>query len=99
MNEVLPNIQPEQVDLPSLEQLQPKETSVHKPRILLLYGSTRERSFSRLNRPGFRRHLYALNRGPLRCVLSNPRSPEEFKIQAVNQVAARGANSQLRIIP
>ena len=48
MNDVLPNIQPELVDLPSLEQLQPKEPSAHKPRILLLYGSTRERSFSRL---------------------------------------------------
>ena len=48
MNDVLPNIQPELVDLPSLEQLQPKESSAHKPRILLLYGSTRERSFSRL---------------------------------------------------
>ncbi len=48
MNDILPNIQPELVDLPSLEQLQPKEPSAHKPRILLLYGSTRERSFSRL---------------------------------------------------
>lgn len=48
MNDILPNIQPELVDLPSLELLQPKEPSAHKPRILLLYGSTRERSFSRL---------------------------------------------------
>ncbi|NBA98121.1 arsenical resistance protein ArsH [Pseudomonas sp. R5(2019)] len=48
MNDILPNIQPELVDLPSLEQLQPKDPSAHKPRILLLYGSTRERSFSRL---------------------------------------------------
>lgn len=42
MNDILPNIQPELVDLPSLEQLQPKEPSAQKLRILLLYGSTRD---------------------------------------------------------
>ncbi|MDD1022274.1 arsenical resistance protein ArsH [Pseudomonas sp. TNT2022 ID1048] len=34
--------------MPSLEQLELRTPSLHKPRILLLYGSTRERSFSRL---------------------------------------------------
>ena len=48
MNDHLPNVQPELIDLPSLERLEPKDPSTHKPRILLLYGSTRERSFSRL---------------------------------------------------
>lgn len=48
MNDHLPNVQPELIDLPSLERLAPKDPSRHKPRILLLYGSTRERSFSRL---------------------------------------------------
>lgn len=48
MNDRLPNIQPDLLDLPSLERLEPKDPSTHKPRILLLYGSTRERSFSRL---------------------------------------------------
>lgn len=48
MNDHLPNVQPELLDLPSLERLEPKDPSAHKPRILLLYGSTRERSFSRL---------------------------------------------------
>ena len=48
MNENLPNVQPELIDLPSLERLEPKDPANHKPRILLLYGSTRERSFSRL---------------------------------------------------
>lgn len=47
MNE-LPNVEPELLNLPSLEDLQPKERSTHAPRILLLYGSLRERSFSRL---------------------------------------------------
>ncbi|MBI6635746.1 arsenical resistance protein ArsH [Pseudomonas paralactis] len=36
------------IDVPSMERLNPREPSTHKPRILLIYGSTRERSFSRL---------------------------------------------------
>lgn len=48
MKDHLPNVQPELIDLPSMERLEPKDLSTHKPRILLLYGSTRERSFSRL---------------------------------------------------
>ncbi|MBX9408414.1 arsenical resistance protein ArsH [Pseudomonas baetica] len=44
MSEQLPNL-----DLSLFESEQhPKPPSTHKPRILLLYGSTRERSFSRL---------------------------------------------------
>lgn len=48
MQDALPNVQVELIDIPSLEQLEPRTPSHHKPRILLLYGSTRERSFSRL---------------------------------------------------
>ena len=48
MQDTLPNIHNDLIDIPSLEQLEPREPSRHKPRILLLYGSTRERSFSRL---------------------------------------------------
>ncbi len=48
MQETLPNVQADLLDLPTLEQLTPAAPSRHKPRILLLYGSTRERSFSRL---------------------------------------------------
>jgi arsenic resistance protein ArsH len=47
MQNTLPNVQAELIDSPSLEQLEPRTPSRHKPRILLLYGSTRERSFSR----------------------------------------------------
>ncbi|HGA2734907.1 TPA: arsenical resistance protein ArsH [Pseudomonas aeruginosa] len=43
-----PNIDNELVDLPSADKLAIAQQSTHKPRILLLYGSTRERSFSRL---------------------------------------------------
>jgi len=35
-------------DVPTLDKLAQHTTPTHKPRILLLYGSTRERSFSRL---------------------------------------------------
>ena len=48
MYEDLPNISADSLSIPALEQLQPAQQSAHKPRILLLYGSTRQRSFSRL---------------------------------------------------
>jgi len=43
----LPNIDPAQLDLPSIDKLAPKGEFDHPPRILMLYGSLRERSFSR----------------------------------------------------
>lgn len=43
----LPNLLSEAVQLPKLERLAPAKLD-HKPRILLLYGSLRERSYSRL---------------------------------------------------
>ncbi|MCK9534316.1 MAG: arsenical resistance protein ArsH [Pseudomonas sp.] len=48
MHDDLPNISADALNIPTLEQLQPAQQSAHKPRILLLYGSTRQRSFSRL---------------------------------------------------
>ncbi|MCO7623052.1 MULTISPECIES: arsenical resistance protein ArsH [Pseudomonas] len=44
----IPNLDNALVDLPTVDKLARVQTSTHKPRILLLYGSTRERSFSRL---------------------------------------------------
>ncbi|WP_427901680.1 arsenical resistance protein ArsH [Marinobacter bryozoorum] len=44
----LPNIDPEHFRTPSGGALSNRTPSAHKPRILLLYGSLRERSFSRL---------------------------------------------------
>ncbi len=44
----LPNIDHELLDLPSPDSLEPSAQPEHKPRILLLYGSNRERSYSRL---------------------------------------------------
>lgn len=43
----LPNIEKNVFDMPSTDDMQ-LTPSTHKPRILLLYGSLRERSFSRL---------------------------------------------------
>lgn len=48
MIEDLPNLNPDLVDLPTAEKLGIFQRDIHKPRILLLYGSTRERSYSRL---------------------------------------------------
>lgn len=44
----LPNIVPSHLDTPGLAKLGPPRISTHPPRILLLYGSLRERSYSRL---------------------------------------------------
>ncbi len=43
----LPNLVTAALDKPSYEKLQIKQPSTHAPRILLLYGSLREKSFSR----------------------------------------------------
>ncbi|MDN4055961.1 arsenical resistance protein ArsH [Massilia sp. YIM B02763] len=43
----LPNIRPDQLDLPTPARLEPAGAFNHPPRILMLYGSLRERSFSR----------------------------------------------------
>lgn len=48
MTDELRNISEAVLDIPSIEKLSPARISTHPPRILLLYGSTRERSFSRL---------------------------------------------------
>ena len=44
----LPNIDPARLELPAPGRLAPAERFDHPPRILMLYGSLRERSFSRL---------------------------------------------------
>ncbi len=44
----LPNILPEHVVTPTHDTVNAEQTTSHPPRILLLYGSLRDRSFSRL---------------------------------------------------
>jgi arsenic resistance protein ArsH len=48
IEEPIPNLETGLIDLPKLDKLGGQLSATHKPRILLLYGSTRERSFSRL---------------------------------------------------
>lgn len=47
MISTLPNINSDQLDMPTLDKLAQVGDLMHPPRILLLYGSLRERSFSR----------------------------------------------------
>lgn len=48
MQDDLPNADLQLLDLPTADKLTIESASIHAPRILLLYGSTREKSFSRL---------------------------------------------------
>jgi len=45
---LLPNVRADLLDVPTIEQLTPTERATHPPRILLLYGSLRTRSYSKL---------------------------------------------------
>ena len=47
-DQTLPNIAEELFAIPAQAQLEPASFATHKPRILMLYGSVRERSYSRL---------------------------------------------------
>ncbi|MCQ2036310.1 arsenical resistance protein ArsH [Stutzerimonas kunmingensis] len=47
-DDLLPNLDIDLADRPSADKLDISSAASHPPRILLLYGSTRERSFSRL---------------------------------------------------
>ena len=48
MSSGMPNISDMHIDIPSVEKLMPKSVATHPPRILLLYGSLRPTSYSRL---------------------------------------------------
>ncbi|WP_282602058.1 arsenical resistance protein ArsH [Paracoccus sp. PARArs4] len=56
----LPNLSPASFRTPDPEALFPATRSTHAPRVLLLYGSLRERSFSRLSAEEAARILNAL---------------------------------------
>jgi len=60
----LPNIDAGHFHRPDLRQLLPTERATHAPRILLLYGSVRERSYSRLLTEEAARLLQALGAEP-----------------------------------
>lgn len=48
MTDDFPALAPEFLDAPTFDKLAPTRVSTHPPRFLLLYGSLRERSYSRL---------------------------------------------------
>ncbi|CAD6543014.1 arsenical resistance protein ArsH [Paraburkholderia metrosideri] len=48
MHTMVPNIVPSAFDTPDLKKLEPRKVSTHPPRILLLYGSLRATSYSKL---------------------------------------------------
>ncbi|HQZ03978.1 MAG TPA: arsenical resistance protein ArsH [Thauera sp.] len=56
----LPNVDGALFQVPDTERLHPKTSSTHPPRILLLYGSLRPRSFSRLLTAEAARLLHAM---------------------------------------
>ncbi len=60
----LPNLDAGLFHRPDLERLHPAERATHPPRILLLYGSLRERSYSRLLTEEAARLLQALGAQP-----------------------------------
>jgi arsenic resistance protein ArsH len=60
----LPNIDAALFQQPDPERLHPNERATHPPRILLLYGSLRERSYSRLLTEEAARLLQALGAEP-----------------------------------
>ena len=60
----LPNIDAGLFHQPDTEHLHPAERATHAPRILLLYGSLRERSYSRLLTEEAARLLQALGAEP-----------------------------------
>jgi arsenic resistance protein ArsH len=63
-NPELPNIDVDHFRQPDLARLLPAERATHPPRILLLYGSVRERSYSRLVTEEAARLLQAMGAEP-----------------------------------
>ncbi|WP_326543576.1 arsenical resistance protein ArsH [Pseudorhodoferax sp.] len=60
----LPNVDADSFRRPDLARLLPAERATHPPRILLLYGSVRERSYSRLVTEEAARLLHAMGAEP-----------------------------------
>ncbi|WGG53047.1 arsenical resistance protein ArsH [Rugamonas sp. DEMB1] len=89
----LPNISGPHLDLPTLDKLQPPAVSTHAPRILLLYGSLRERSFSKLltlEAERLLRHFGAETRvfDPHGLPMVDSVGPEHPKVQELRELSA-----------
>ena len=89
----LPNVSEALFSVPSQAQLNPQSPSVHPPRILLLYGSLRERSFSRLLSEEAARLLVAMGCetrtfNPVDLPLADSAPDTHRKVQELRELAA-----------
>src|SRR4051812_30274349 len=87
----LPNITHEHFDIPDLEKLR-GDPSTHPPRILLLYGSLRTRSYSRLltlEAARLLEHLGAEPRvfDPSGLPMPDSTSPDHPKVQELRELS------------
>lgn len=89
----LPNVSEALFSAPSQAQLRPVTPAAHPPRILLLYGSLRERSFSRLLSEEAARLLHALGAetrtfNPHGLPLADDAPDSHPKVQELRELAA-----------
>ena len=89
----LPNISPTLFDVPTRHKLQVAAPSMHPPRIVLLYGSLRERSFSRLLSEEAARLLNAMGCeartfNPAGLPLADSAPDSHPKVQELRELAA-----------
>jgi len=87
-----PALQPQFLDTPTLQKLEPPAVSTHPPRILLLYGSLRERSYSRLLTEEAARILQRLGAetrtfDPRGLPLPDAESPDHPKVQELRALS------------
>lgn len=88
----LPALDPQFLDAPDMTQLEPAGRLTHPPRILLLYGSLRERSFSRLLVEEAARILQRLGAetrifDPRELPLPDAVSPDHPKVQELRSLS------------
>jgi arsenic resistance protein ArsH len=88
----LPNVSGPHLDAPTLEKLEPPTSSAHPPRILLLYGSLREKSYSRLltlEAERLLRHFGAETRvfDPHGLPMVDSVAPDHPKVQELRQLS------------
>jgi arsenic resistance protein ArsH len=87
----LPNIHSDLIEIPATEKLFSIQPSTHRPRMLLLYGSLRERSFSRLVVQESARILEALGAetkifNPSGLPLPDDANPDHPKVQELREL-------------
>jgi len=88
-----PALQPQFVEVPRPEELEPQTRAAHPPRILLLYGSLRDRSYSRLLTEEAARILQRLGAetrifDPRELPLPDAVSPDHPKVQELRALSA-----------